>query len=60
MSQQLSLHRAVKVVQKRHEFPPGDECDGFFKLDFVVTDDKGNETSIAIFSDEELHVEEGS
>lgn len=60
MSQQLILHNAVKVIQKRHEFPESDEYDRFFKLDFVVTDDKGNETTITIFSDAELRIEEES
>lgn len=60
MSQQLMLHRAVKVVQKRHEFPQRDESKGFFKLEFVVTDRDGSEITINILSDAYLRIEEES
>lgn len=56
MSQQITLHRAVHVVQSRHEFPESDKSRGFFTLVFVVTDEKGNETTITIMSDTELRV----
>ena len=56
MSQQITLHRAVHVVQRRHEFPESEESRRFFKLEFVVTDDNGNETTITIFSDAELGI----
>jgi hypothetical protein len=56
MSQQITLHRAVHVVQRRHEFPESDTSMGFFTLVFVVTDEKGNETTITILSDTELRV----
>ena len=60
MSQQITLYRAVHVVQRRHEFPESDKSRGFFTLVFVVTDEKGNETTITILSDTELRVGEES
>lgn len=60
MSQQIMLHRAVHVVQRRREFPQSNTSRGFFTLVFVVTDEKGNETAITIMSDTELRVRDES
>lgn len=51
---QLTIHRAVTIEQTRETFEASERCHKFFRLEIIVTDESGIETTITILSNEYL------